>query len=202
MILTRCFAIAAFWAASACAWADPGPGDESIERPPGTELLTINSAVPEATAFPDDGSTHLVWEDSAGRRSKAEIAADGTVRLHLPGEPVQVHPPKPRQLSLSEQTRVDLILDYYYENGVDLENRRPRRPSDPPRRVAMRGGGIGPLIVWMIFDACMTTEKGRQNACIEECASMGMSAHYRSGICGAGSSCTCVYVVERQPVPG
>ena len=64
------------------------------------------------------------------------------------------------------------------------------------------GGGIGPLIFWMIADACMTAEKGRQNACMEECASIGMSAHYRSGVCGAGSTCACVYVVERQPTTG
>lgn len=202
MILTRCFAIAALWAAAACAWAGPDSGDETIELPPGTALLTINSAVPEATAFPDDGSTHLVWEDSLGRRSKAEIAADGSMRLYLPGQPMRQYPPRPRLLTLSEETRVNLILDYYYENGVDLENRRSRRPSDPPRRTAMRGGGgLGPLIVWMIFDTCLNAEKGRQNACIEECASIGMSAHYRSGICGAGSTCTCVYVVERQPDP-
>ncbi|GAB2650912.1 hypothetical protein [Arenimonas aestuarii] len=203
MILTRCFATAVLWAAAAGALAFPGTGDETIERPPGAALLTITSAMPELTAFPDDGSTHLVWEDSAGRRSKAEILADGTVRLHLPGDPVRQIPPRPRLLSLSEEQRVNLILDYYYENGVDLENRRMRRPSDPPRRRLVRGGGgIGPLIVWMIADACITAEKGRQNACLEECASIGMSAHYRSGICGAGSTCACVYVVERQPDTG
>ncbi len=203
MILTRCFAIAALWAAAACAWADAGPGDESPERPPGPALLTVTSAVPEATEFPDDGSTVLVWEDSDGRRSKAEIAADGHIRLHLPGQAVREYPPRPRLLTALEEARVGVILDHYYELGVDLENRRARRPADPPRRRAMRGGGgIGPLIVWMIFDACMTAEKGRQNACMEECAAIGMSAHYRSGVCGAGSTCACVYVVERQPATG
>ena len=202
MILTRCFAIAALWAAATVAWAGPGDEDESVERPPGPALLTITSAVPEATAFPDDGSTHLVWEDSAGRRSKAEILVDGSIRLFLPGEPVRQYGPRPRLLTSAEQASVDQVLDFYYANGIYLENRRTRRPSDPPRRPMMRGGGgIGPLIVWMIADACMTAEKGRQNACMEECASIGMSAHYRSGICGAGSTCACVYIVERQPDP-
>lgn len=202
MILTRCFAIAALWATALGAWAFPGDDDNSVERPPGPALLTITSALPEQTAFPDDGSTHLFWEDSAGRRSKAEILADGSIRLYLPGEPARHYGPRPRLLTPAEQATVDQVLDYYYANGVYLEQRRARRPSDPPRRTSMRGGGgIGPLIFWMIADACMTAEKGRQNACMEECASIGMSAHYRSGICGAGSTCACVYVVERQPDP-
>lgn len=203
MILTRCFAIAALWAAAACAWAVSGPGDESPERPPGPALLTITSVIPGDTVFPDDGSTHLVWEDSAGRRSKAEILADGSVRLHMPDEPVRVYPPRPRLLSLEEETRVNLLLDYYYENGVYLEERRARRPSDPPRRTYVRGGGgLGPLVVWMLADACITAEQRRQAICFEECAAIGMSAHYRGGFCGAGSTCACVYVVEVQPSQG
>ncbi|WP_374602249.1 hypothetical protein [Arenimonas sp.] len=202
MILTRCFAIAALWSATAFAWAVSGPDEETVERPPGPAVLTVTSAVPEATEFPADGSTHLVWEDSGGRRSRAVIAIDGSLRLYLPGEGVREFPPRPRILTAQEEARANLILDHYYEHGVDLQNRRARRPADPPRRTVMRGGGgLGPLVVWMIFDACLTAEKGRQNACLEECASIGMSAHYRSGVCGAGSTCACVYVVERQPDP-
>lgn len=187
--------------AASLARAAPAPGPvETGEAPLGC-LLHFTSAVPEATRFGDDGSLVLAWEDSLGRRSRAEIGADGRMVLHLPeGDVLRLSPPA-RVLTVDERLRLDGIVAAYWRLGVDLVGRRhlseaetEHRPSGSPSMVWDNQNGI-----WLMLEACEELERRARANCSAGCATEGMGSLFRSGECGAGASCTCVYYASTDP---
>ena len=173
-------------------------------------ILHLSAAIPDATRFTDDGSTHLVWEDSLGRRSGAELRADGGVVLTLADGSVRHLPPNPRLLTEAERERMQRVLAYYRDEGVDLVARRflpsdeviPTMHSRDPDEGEDEDGGEGKggslPGVWQLWEACEKAETANRNNCSFECGEAGMQGFYKAGNCGAGSSCTCGYTADRM----
>lgn len=159
--------------------------------------LHITAAVHESTRFTDDGATHLVWEDSLGRRTRAELRADGAVVLRLPDGRVKHHPPSTRLPSEQQVARVERVLAAYRERGVDLVGRRFIDPAAAPAPTPPDSGSRWDNRdgIWVIVDACEKAERAARDTCTFECGQEGMTGFYKPGECGAGSSCSCGYVL-------
>lgn len=201
MKIHRLFLAAAAFVAASLAQAATDDVPAPIDEAPVQCLLHFTAALPGETRFGDDGSTTLAWEDSLGRRSQARIAADGALVLTLPDGGVLEYPAQARLPTREELMQLDEVVAAYWAQGVDLVGRRmlsPQqaqvRPPDEPDKVWDNAQGI-----WVLIDACEKAERQSRNNCQWDCASEGMSNIYRPGQCGAGSACTCVYEVSRQP---
>lgn len=179
------------------------PGDGPVETGDGPLecLLHITAALHEQTRFTPDGATHLVWEDSLGRRTRAELHAGGAVVIYLPDGRIQRHAPSTRVPTTDDVERIDRVLAAFWERRVDLVGRRylaegegGSRPSAITERVWDNRDGV-----WTLIDACEKAELAARNNCAYDCAQEGMGNTYKSGECGAGSSCTCVYSAFVDP---
>lgn len=195
-------AAAALLAGSVAARAAPTPGPLEDAEGPTRCVLHFSTALPEATRFTPDGSTHLVWEDSLGRRTEAELRIGGDVVLRLPGGVVQ-HVPASKQPPTEEQIELTRrVVAIYRERGVDLPGRRfnlaggPFDPPPDPEDTPVWDNAAG---VWTLGDVCANAERLARANCSWECGQDGMTGFYEPGQCGVGSSCVCGYEVHTRP---
>lgn len=173
---------------------------------PSACMLHFSNALPDETRFTDDGSTHLVWQDSLGRRTEAELRVGGDIVLRLPDGRVEHHAASGRLPTDEQLERIRRVLRAYRAQGVDLEQRRyvpPTYEEEPRDEHAPEGpvtdGWNNAEGVWNIVDVCEQIERAARTACTFECAQEGMTGFYTPGECGAGSSCLCAYDVHVRP---
>lgn len=195
-------AAAALLAGPVVARAAPTPGPVEDTEGPLRCMLHFSTALPEATRFTPDGSTHLVWEDSLGRRTEAELRSGGDVVLRLPGGLVQHVPASKRLPTEGELELTRRMVSMFRERGVDLPGRRflasggPFEPPPDPEDQPVWSNAEG---IWTLGDVCANAERLARANCTWECSQDGMTGFYTPGECGVGSSCWCGYEVHTRP---
>lgn len=173
---------------------------------PSACVLHFSTALPGATRFTDDGSTHLVWEDSLGRRTEAELRVGGDIVMRLPDGRVEHHAASGRAPGPGQLERIGRVLAAYRAQGVDLEQRRyvPPTYEEQPRDehapdTPETNGWNNAEGVWNLVDVCEKAERTARDNCSFECSQDGMTGFYTPGECGIGSSCMCGYDVHARP---